>query len=123
MFKEVQFWCKRNGRLFTCKKKHIVPFSLNIENSSDILRAWDYFNLREDFHDDLLWSATVERTDIFILDNDQRDAHLLYFTTYLLHSSTCFEHYMLIIRSMNCIDTAFGIFTFSQWPSGASDGH
>ena len=30
-----------------------------------------------------------------ILDNDQRDTHLLYFTIYLLHSSTCFEHYML----------------------------
>ena len=39
-----------------------------------------------------------------ILDNDQRDAHLLYFTIYLLHSSTCSEHYMLIVRRLNCIN-------------------
>ena len=44
-----------------------------------------------------------------ILDNDQRDAHLLYFTIYLLHSSTCSEHYMLIIRRVNCIDATSGI--------------
>jgi len=43
------------------------------------------------------------------LDNDQLDAHLLYFTIYLLHSSTCFEHYMLIIRRLNCIDAVSGI--------------
>jgi len=46
---------------------------------------------------------------ILILDNDQRDAHLLYFTIYLSHSSTCFEHYMLIIRRLNFIDVASGI--------------
>ena len=28
-----------------------------------------------------------------ILDNDQLDTHLLYFTIRLLQSSTCFEHY------------------------------
>ena len=52
-----------------------------------------------------------------ILDNDQRDAHLLYFTIYLLLSSTCFEHYMLIIRRLNCIDAASGIVTLkiSEW--------
>ena len=44
-----------------------------------------------------------------ILDNDQLDAHLLYFTIYLLHSSTCFEHYMLIIRKLKCNDAASGI--------------
>jgi len=43
------------------------------------------------------------------LDIDQLDAHLLYFTICLLQSSTCFEHYMLIIRSLNCIDVASGI--------------
>ena len=43
------------------------------------------------------------------LDNDQRDSHLLYFTIYLLHFSTCFEHYMLIIRRLNCIDAASDI--------------
>ena len=53
------------------------------------------------------------------LDNDQLDTHLLYFTIRLLQSSTCFEHYMLIIRRLNCIDAASGIVTLSKWPSGA----
>ena len=53
------------------------------------------------------------------LDNDQRDAQLLYFTIYLLHSYAYFEHYMLIIRGLNCIDAASRIVTFSKWPSGA----
>jgi len=44
-----------------------------------------------------------------ILDNDQLDAHLLYFTIRPLKSSTCFKHYMLIMRRMNCIDAASGI--------------
>ena len=58
-------------------------------------------------------------------DNDQLDAYLLYFTIRLLYSSTCFKHYMLIIRRLNCIDAASGIATLSQWPSGAyaPDGH
>ena len=43
------------------------------------------------------------------LDNDQPDAHLLYFTIGPLQSSTCFERYMLIIRRLNCIDAASGI--------------
>jgi len=47
--------------------------------------------------------------NITLLDNDQCDAHVLYFTMYLLHSSTYFENYMLIIRRMNCIDAASGI--------------
>ena len=54
-----------------------------------------------------------------IVDNDQLDTHLLYFTTHLLWSSTCFEHYMIIIRRLNCIDAASGIVTLSKWPSGA----
>jgi len=44
-----------------------------------------------------------------ILDNDQLDAHLLYFAICPLQSSTCFEHCMLIIRRLNCIDAASGI--------------
>ena len=44
-----------------------------------------------------------------ILDNDHRDAHLLLFIVYLLHFSTCFEHYMLIIRRLKCIDVASDI--------------
>ena len=43
------------------------------------------------------------------LDNDQLGAHLLCFTIRPLQSSTCFEHYMLIIRRLNCIDAASGI--------------
>ena len=43
------------------------------------------------------------------LDSDQLDAHLLYFTIRPLQSSKCFEHYMLIIRRLNCIDVASGI--------------
>ena len=54
-----------------------------------------------------------------ILDNDQIDTHLLYFTIRLLQSSTCFEHYMFIIRSLNCIDAASCIVTLSKWPSDA----
>ena len=53
------------------------------------------------------------------LDNDQPDAHLLYFTIRPLQSSTCFEHYMLIIRRLNFFDAASGIVALSKWPSGA----
>ena len=37
----------------------------------------------------------------------------------LLYSSTCLEHYIFIIRGLNCIESASGIVTLSQWPSGA----
>jgi hypothetical protein len=50
------------------------------------------------------------------LENDQLDTHLLYFTIRL-----CFEHYMLIIRRLNCSDAASGIVTLSKWPSGAQN--
>jgi hypothetical protein len=43
------------------------------------------------------------------LDNDQLDAHLLYFTIRLLYSSRFFKYYELIIRRLNCIDAASGI--------------
>ena len=56
-------------------------------------------------------------------DNDQFNAHLLYFTIRPLQSSKCFKSYMLIIRRMNCIDPASGIVTVSKWPSGAPAGH
>ena len=53
-----------------------------------------------------------------ILDNDQLDTQLLYFTIRLL----CFEHYMLIIRRLDCIDAASGIVTLCMGvlPSGVS---
>jgi hypothetical protein len=54
-----------------------------------------------------------------ILGNDQLDTQLVYFTIRLLWSSTCIEHYMLIIRRLNFIDAASGIVTLSKWPSGA----
>ena len=53
------------------------------------------------------------------LDNDQLDAHLLYLTIRPLQSSTCFEHYMLIIRRLKCIDAESDIVTPSKWPSGS----
>ena len=53
------------------------------------------------------------------LDNDKLDTNSLYFTIRLLQPSTCFEHYMLIIRRLNCIVAASGIVTLSQWLSGA----
>jgi len=52
-----------------------------------------------------------------ILDNDQLDAHLLYFTICPLQSSTCFEHYMLIIRRL--IALMQHLVSSSQWPSSA----
>ena len=52
---------------------------------------------------------TLSTTCRLSLDNDQLDAHLLYFTIQPLQSSICFEHYMLIIRRLNCIDAASGI--------------
>ena len=56
-----------------------------------------------------------------ILDGDERDAHLFYFTIYLLHSSTCFEHCMLIIRRLNSIDAGTGPpLTESTIPDAAS---
>ena len=36
--------------------------------------------------------------NILVLDNDQLDTHLFYFTVRELKYSTCLEHYMLIIR-------------------------
>ena len=54
-----------------------------------------------------------------ILDNNQLDTQLLYFTIRLLQSSKSFEHYMRIIRRVNCIDVAFGIVTLSKWQAGA----
>ena len=41
-----------------------------------------------------------------ILGNDQHDAQLHDFIIYLLCSCTYFEHYMLIIRRLNCINAA-----------------
>ena len=37
----------------------------------------------------------------------------------LLYASTCFEHYVLIIRRSKLYYTASGIITLCRWPSGA----
>ena len=37
----------------------------------------------------------------------------------LLYSSTCFEHYVLIIRRSKLYYTVSGIVTLCRWPSGA----
>ena len=63
-----------------------------------------------------IWHKRERSTDCYVLltvhlrislDNGQGVAHLLYFTIRPLQSSTCFEHYKLNIRRLNCIDTAF----------------
>ena len=57
------------------------------------------------------------------LGNDQLATQLLYFAIGLLRSCTCFAHYMLTIRRLNCIDAASGIVTLSKWPFVVPDGH
>ena len=37
----------------------------------------------------------------------------------LLYASTCFEHYVLIVRRSKLYYTASGIVTLCRWPSGA----
>jgi hypothetical protein len=39
----------------------------------------------------------------------------LFYIVCLLHSSTWFEHYMLIIRRIDCINTASGVVTLCKW--------
>ena len=58
-----------------------------------------------------------------ILDNDQLDTHLLYFILQYVYYNPliCFEHYMLLIKKLNCIDATSGIVTLGKWPSGAPD--
>jgi len=45
--------------------------------------------------------------------------HNFCFIISLLYSSTCFEHYALIIRRSKLYYTASGIITPCRWPSGA----
>ena len=56
----------------------------------------------------------VKELVLKIVDNDQLDTQLLYFTIRLLYSSTCFKHYMLIIRRLNCTAAVSGIVTLSK---------
>jgi len=40
--------------------------------------------------------------------------HKMFFTISLFHASTCFEHYVLIIRRSELYYTTSGIFTLKQ---------
>ena len=46
------------------------------------------------------WMSEQGNKLLLGLDNDQLDAHMLYFSIRPLQSPTCFEHYMLIIRRL-----------------------
>ena len=59
-----------------------------------------YGTARPNTYDNTIWCMCIAcwvtkdkdtHTHNTILDDDQRDAHLLYFTIYLLHSSTFFN--------------------------------
>jgi len=71
------------------------------------------------FHSLLRTKPFTPNYSILSLDNYRLHTQLFYFTIRLLWSSTCFEHYMLIIRRLNCIDVASDIVTLSKWTSGA----
>ena len=83
----------RCGMVFLCTQNFKCPFCLwTLKTSRSVCIYHFFFNVLLTLHLSI------------ILDNDQLDAHLLYFTICPLQSSTCFEHYMLIIRTLNCID-------------------
>jgi len=52
--------------------------------------------------------------DLFILVINQLGAQTFCFTISLFHASTCFEHYVLIIRTSELYYTASGIITLKQ---------
>ena len=69
---------------------------------------------------------TVHLSIISVIN--QLDAQNFCFVISLLYASTCFEHYVLIIRRSKFYYTASGIITLCRWPSGAQvergrDGH
>ena len=71
--------------------------------------AYFFLELILKAHEKILYRVCNKIFELAILDSYQRDAHLLYFTIYFLHSSTRFEHSMLIIRRFGCVDAASGI--------------
>ena len=125
-----------------CGYSVLIRFTSDVETPSSEARGTQSAPKRLLISDSLIsarwiesgWPSTVSKhllSDFYvlltvhlstILDNDQLDTHLLYFTIHYLQSSTCFEHYTLIIRRLNCNDATSGIVTLSQWPSGAPDG-
>ena len=87
------------------KIKHMSTFTPGPARADNL--TW-YFDLNPTAQN-LKLNCTV------FLDSDQLDTHLLYFTVR-------FEHYMLIIRRLNCTAAASGIVTLCKWPSGAPGG-
>ena len=60
---------------------------------------------------------TVHLSIILVIN--QLDAQILYIIINLLYASTCFEHYVLIIRRSKLYYTASVIITLCRWPSRA----
>jgi hypothetical protein len=58
----------------------------------------------------------VERASYYIVRPWPTWYTLALFTICLLYSSTCFEHYILIIKRLKFIEAASGIVTLNQWP-------
>ena len=65
----------------------------------------------------IIWTNVPRK--IFILIIKQLDAQNFCSTVSLFHSSTCFEHHVLIIRRSKLYYTSSGIITLCRWPSGA----
>jgi len=54
---------------------------------------------------------------LLILANNQLDA-LFHVFIYSFHLSTCFEHQVLIIRRLICINTSSGVISLCKWLLG-----
>ena len=135
------FYCKRNGIPFSTHfarpivRYVLVWWWLVVAETCSLVMNWLYYitflvywvvfrrwyiykiNITTQ------WGGLYKKNLSIILGIDQLDTQLLYFTISLLWPSTCFEHFMLIIRRMNCIDAASGIVTLSKWPSGEPESH
>ena len=102
------------------------PFCYEVSHSIKgvkcMCRNWEHLRKKKKINSQLNFYVLLTMHLSIISDNYKLDAHLLYFTIHLLQSSTCFEHYMLIIRRLNFIDASSGIVTLSRWPSGAQVG-
>jgi hypothetical protein len=82
--------------------------------SSEILRSLNSY--LPTFRDNLTIPYPVRWTD-WLLVGDQLDAKFLYIIR-LFQSSTCFEQTRTHHQEVNCINTASGIVTLCNWPSG-----
>ena len=121
-FHDSEYWKWRRELLFFNIISHSLSYVCFLPHYTLHLLSKTKISLQPS-HLCLYLFCFVLKTFNVILDNNQLDTQLLYFTIRLLQSSTCFENYMLIIRRVNCINAASGIVTLSKWPSGALDGH